>query len=92
MAAGNVPAQSYNVQNAVTNLVLDDPGSSNSNGTDIYPEYQFNGGANQTWTTVPLADGNSLIVNASSGLVLDDPNFSTSDGTPVESCGRSTAA
>ena len=83
LAAGNVPAQSYNVQNAVTNLVLDDPGSSNSNGTDII-QYQFNGGANQTWTTVPLADGNSLIVNASSGLVLDDPNFSTSDGTPVD--------
>ena len=35
LAAGNVPAQSYNVQNAVTNLVLDDPRSSNSNGTDI---------------------------------------------------------
>ena len=42
-----------------------------------------NGGANQKWTFVPLADGNDLIVNQASGLVLGDPGYSTSNGTGI---------
>ena len=43
--------------------MLYDPNSSTSNGTGI-DQWQSNGGANQQWTFVPLADGNDLIVNA----------------------------
>jgi hypothetical protein len=78
----------YYVANAVTppgysgSAVLDDTNSSTSNGTGI-DLWQFNGGANQEWTFIPLADGNDLIVNVASGLALGDPGYSTSEGTQV---------
>ena len=89
VAAGNGTDETYNVVNASSCHVLDDPNSSTSNGTKII-QYQLNGGANQKWTFVPLADGNDLIVNASSGMVLGDPGFSTSNGTGSSS-GSSTS-
>jgi hypothetical protein len=46
-------------------------------------QYQLNGGRNQQWQVVPLANGNNEVFNAYSGKVLDDPNFSTSNGTPI---------
>ena len=42
----------------------------------VDPEYQLNGGANQQWRIVPLANGNDEVFNAESGKVLDDPSFS----------------
>jgi alpha-galactosidase len=80
--AGSGRAATYTVQNSSSNQVLDDPNSSTSDGTKII-QYQPNGGANQKWTFVPLADGNVLIVNQASGLVLGDPGFSTSKGTGI---------
>ncbi len=74
-------AVTYNVKNASSHLVLDDPNSSASNGTKIV-QWKSNGGANQAWTFVPLADGNDLIVNQASGKVLGDPGFS-----PYLGCG-----
>ena len=82
MAAGSAPAVTYYVDNAYSGKVLDDPGFSTANGT-VIQQYQLNGGTNQRWVFVPLADGNDLIVNAYSGKVLDDPAFSTSNGTPI---------
>ena len=72
----------YYIVNAYSGKVLDDPNFSTSNGT-LIQQFQFNGGANQQWKVVALADGNDLIVNASSSDVLDDPNFSTSNGTQI---------
>ncbi len=62
--------------------MLDDPDFSTSNGA-VIQQYQPNGGANQRWVFVPLADGNDLIVNAYSGDALDDPDFSTNNGTKI---------
>ena len=73
----------YYIVNASSGKVLDDPAFSTSNGT-LIQQYQLNGGANQRWVFVPLADGNDLVVNAYSGKVLDDPSFSTSNGTLIQ--------
>ena len=70
------------IQNAFSGKVLDDPAFSTSNGTAMI-QYDYNGGTNQEWKLVPLADGNYLIQNAYSGKVLDDSGYSTSDGTAV---------
>ena len=61
----------YYIVNASSGKVLDDPNSSTSNGTGMEVG-QLNGGANQQWTFVPLADGNDLIVDPNTGTVLDD--------------------
>ena len=75
----------YYIVNEASGKVLDDPGGSTSNGT-VIDQWQLNGGANQQWDLVPLADGNYEIVNESSGKVLDDPNSSTSNGTQIIQC------
>ena len=82
VAAGKTPVVTDYVVNASSGKVLDDPDFATSNGA-VIQQYQPNGGANQRWVFVPLADGNDLIVNASSGDVLDDPDFSTSNGTRI---------
>ncbi len=73
----------YYLVNEASGNVLDDPGGSTSNGA-VIDQWQLNGGANQQWDLVALADGNDAIVNASSDKVLDDPDFSTSNGTPIQ--------
>jgi hypothetical protein len=80
--AGSGRAATYTVQNSSSNQVLDDPNSSTSNGTGII-QYHRDGGANQNWTFVPLANGNDVIVNQSSGLVLGDPGFSRNKGCGI---------
>jgi hypothetical protein len=82
LEAGSAPAVTHYVQNASSKLVLDDPNSSTSNGTGII-QYHRDGGANQNWTFVPLANGNDVIVNQSSGLVLGDPGFSRNKGCGI---------
>ena len=84
LLAGNGPAMTYYVATADSDgaMVLDDPNSSYNPTTPVQSYY--NGGANQQWTFVPLANGNDLIVNVGSGLVLDDPDFSTSDGMHLD--------
>jgi Calpain family cysteine protease/Ricin-type beta-trefoil lectin domain-like len=73
----------YYIVNASSGKVLDDPAFSTSNGA-IIQQYQPNGGANQRWNLVALADGNYEVFNAYSGKVLDDPAFSTSNGTLIQ--------
>jgi hypothetical protein len=72
----------YYVVNAASGLVLDDPGFSTSNGA-IIQQQQLNGGTNQQWSFVPLANGNYEVRNAYSDKVLEDPKFSTSNGTQI---------
>ncbi len=76
----------YEIVNAFSRMELDDPNSSNSNGTSIV-QWPSKGGFNQQW--VLLAAGNApavtdYVVNASSGKVLDDPNSSTSNATTID--------
>jgi hypothetical protein len=73
----------YYLINAASGKVLDEPNFSSSNGTPII-QYQLNGGTNQQWNLVALADGNGEIVNASSGKVLDDPASSTANETLIQ--------
>ena len=80
LAAGNAPAVTESVVNAYSGMAMDDPNSSTSNGATI-DQWPINGGTNQQWTLVPLADGYDVIVNEASGLVLDDPAASTREGT-----------
>jgi hypothetical protein len=82
IAASTINAATYNVKNASSHLVLDDPNSSASNGTKIV-QWHSDGGANQNWAFVPLADTDYLIVNEASGKVLGDPGFSTNQGTGI---------
>jgi hypothetical protein len=71
------------IVNASSGKVLDDPDFSTSNGT-LIQQYQLNGGLNQQWKLVALADGNDEIFNASSGKVLDEAEISTSNGTLIQ--------
>ena len=48
-------------------------------------QYDYNGGTNQEWKLVPLADGNYLIKNAFSGKVLDDWDTRRATGPPSSS-------
>src|SRR5215470_11910898 len=73
----------YYIVNAFSGKVLDDPNFSTSNGA-VIQQFQPNGGANQRWNLVRLANGNYEVFNAYSGKVLEDPNFSTSNGTPIQ--------
>ena len=73
----------YYIVNAFSGKVLDDPGFSTSNGA-VIQQFQLNGGANQRWNLVPLANGNFEVFNAFSGKVLDDPAFSTANGTDIQ--------
>ena len=82
--AANLPTFSeYNIANAYSGEVLEDPESSTANGEVMEQNSLFDGVVNEQWSVVPLADGNDLIVNQASGLVLGDPGYSSSNGTPI---------
>ena len=83
MAAGTPLSRPITSSTRTAARCVDDPAFSTANGT-LLQQYQYNGGTNQQWTFVPLADGNDLIVNASSGKVLDDPAFSTGNTTLID--------
>ncbi len=74
----------YYIVNEASGKVLDDPGGSTSNGA-IIEQWQLNGGMNQRWDLLPVANGsvNFELVNEASGKVLGDPGFSTSNGTGI---------
>jgi hypothetical protein len=82
-ASGSASSFVKYVANGSSGKVLDDTNSSMANGTSIQ-QYQYNGGANQQWVFVPLANGDDLIVNAASGKVLDDPGGSTTSGQKIQ--------
>jgi hypothetical protein len=72
----------YYIVNSASGKVLDDPNFSTGNGTQM-DQWQLNGGTNQEWQLVPLADGNYEIVNVYSGKLLDDESASKSNGNPI---------
>ncbi len=72
----------YYIVNEASGKVLDDPGSSSSNGAHI-DQWQLNGGTNQRWDLVPVGNGNYAIENEASHLVLDN-SLSNSNGTVID--------
>jgi hypothetical protein len=65
-------------------LIIDDPGSSTSTGTQLIV-YPLNSPAtnNQRWTFTANSDGTYQIKNATSGLCMDDSGASTNAGSQI---------
>jgi len=81
--ATNMPINgTYTIINRNSGQVLEDPGSSMTDGTRM-DQSTANGGNNQQWTLENLGSGNVRLVSAYSGLALTVSNSSTSDGAPV---------
>jgi len=74
----------YSIQNRTSGKVLDDPGWSTSNGTQMEQWDRGNGQANQQWSLLPASGGYYYIQNRYSGKVLDDTGWSTANGTTME--------
>ncbi len=69
----------YTLKNAYSGLLLDNPGSSKTPGTQM-DQATASGGNNQKWTLAYKGGGYYTITNVASGLVLDDPGSSTTRG------------
>ena len=63
--------------------MLDDPSFSTSNGV-LVQQYQLNGGTNQQWEILTLANGNEEFLNAASHEGLEDPGSSVGPGTAID--------
>jgi hypothetical protein len=74
---------SYEIVNANSGMLLEDPGLSTSNGTDM-DQWTGNGGSNQQWNIVSVGSGQYEIKNVSSGLALEVNGQSTSNGAAVD--------
>ncbi len=75
----------YKIVSQFNGLVLDVPGFSPDDGTQI-EQYRDNGGMNQHWELVPVAgfSGEFKIVSQSSGKVLDVPGGNIDDKQPIQ--------
>jgi len=73
----------YVVSNYQTDLTIDDPGYSKTNGAflDMWPA---TGGSNQTWTVTNLGNNYIYLTNANSGLALDVYQGSKSSGAKID--------
>lgn len=86
LAAASANAQfsgTYEIVNLNSGMLLEDPGYSTSNGTDM-DQWTGNGGSNQRWTFTSLGSGQYEIVNAYSGLALEVNGQSTSNGAAID--------
>jgi len=82
-ALGQISSGNYEIVNANSGMLLEDPGYSTSNGTDM-DQWTGNGGSNQQWAVTSLGSGKYEIVNAYSGLALEVSGQSTSNGALVD--------
>ena len=73
----------YVISNYQTDLVIDDPGFSKTDGAflDMWPA---NGGSNQTWTVTNLGNNYVYLTNSYSGLAVDVYGGSTSSGAKID--------
>ncbi|MBV8569902.1 MAG: RICIN domain-containing protein [Acidobacteriaceae bacterium] len=78
-----LPNGEYTIANQLTNLALEDPGSSNTSGVQIQGAIP-NGATNQKWIFTSDGHGFYTIRNAASGLLLTDPGGSKTFGTKLE--------
>jgi autotransporter-associated beta strand protein len=73
----------YAVSNLLSKLVMDDPGSSGSDGMPMDQAFST-GGINQNWVFAYDGSGYYTISNAASGLLLDNPSGSTNSGISLD--------
>jgi hypothetical protein len=73
----------YTMTNLTSNLVMDDPGSSTTSGTQM-DQNTSSGGTNQQWTFTYNGSGYYTIQCVKSGLYLTDPNGSTGNNAKLE--------
>ena len=73
----------YVMTNANSQLVLDDPASSQASGVAMY-QWPANGGLNQRWFFSFNGNGYYTIQNVSSKLFLTDPGSASSYGVSLE--------
>ena len=73
----------YKITALSSTKVLDNPGLSNSNGTQL-GFYDWNGGNNQRWYVIDCGGGYVKIINKHSGKAVDINNNNTANGTPVQ--------
>jgi len=81
--SGPIANGEYRVMNDYSGMVLDDPASSSSSGTQII-EYPSDGGPNQKWQFTLQSSGYYTIRNVSSQLYLSDPGDAGTPGTKLE--------
>ncbi len=74
---------SYEIINANSGMLLEVPGYSTSNGTDM-DQWTGNSGSNQQWTVTSLGSGKYKILNGYSGLALEVYNQSTANGAVID--------
>ena len=78
-----LPDGVYNLTNASSHLLLDDPGLTRASGAQMI-QWAANGGPNQKWYFSYQGSGYYLIQNVCSSLFLSDPNAANAWGTPVQ--------
>jgi hypothetical protein len=83
LPARTLPNGEYAITGQLSTLVLDDPDSHASSGTQLV-EPTPNAGANQKWVFAANGSGYYTIRNVSSGLYLSDPEGSKTNGTKLE--------
>lgn len=83
VAWGQALSGTYEIVNANSGMLLDDPASSTSDGA-FMDQWTGNGGANQHWTVASLGGGLYEIANSDSGLALEVYGQSTSVGAGVD--------
>ena len=79
------PNSNYVITSVNSGMVLDDPGSSRTAGTQI-DQWSLNNGLNQQWQLLwlPIAGAPVSLVNQASSLMLGVRNGSTAAGAAVE--------
>jgi hypothetical protein len=82
-AAGGGPIISGGIYEVLQGgQAMDDPGSSNTAGTQLIV-WGLHGGNNQRWTFTANSDGTYTIKNVASGLCVDDSGASNAAGSPI---------
>lgn len=83
MSAAGGFSGTYEIINAGSGMLLEDPGFSTNNGTDM-DQWTGNSGGNQQWTFTSLGNGQYKIINYYTGLALDVVGQSQSAGAAVD--------
>jgi regulation of enolase protein 1 (concanavalin A-like superfamily) len=77
-----IPNGTYAITSVYSGLVIDDPGSSNTNG-QVMQQYTRNSGANQQWTVNNLGNNVISLTNGASDQLLDVTGASRANGALV---------
>jgi regulation of enolase protein 1 (concanavalin A-like superfamily) len=78
-----IPNGTYVITSVYSGLVIDDPGSSKTNGK-VMQQYTRNNGANQHWTVNNLGNNVITLTNGASGQLLDVTGASKANGALVD--------